>query len=251
MKIIIDGEDKKYFIKKPKGWSPCILGNKKHRDPELNTLPNCVSWSTGRFNMLGLIGSCKYLGNTNAENFTKFCKSQGLELGNDPKVGACMCWEGKGELAGHVAIVEEVVNGNKVITSESGWTASKSYWTSSRTRDKNNWQGGSKLKFKGFIYNPCVEDYWTKGTYRILKEKYIRKTPKVDNNYVYVYQCASNVKSKLTSNKPKDKAKFRKGVEVNFSGTFKYDSKGNMWALMSNCWICCKDSTGNQVIKVK
>lgn len=251
MKIVIEGEDKKYFIKKPKGWSPCILGNKKHRDPELNTLPNCVSWATGEFNRLANLKECKYLGNTNAENFTNFCKTQGLEIGKDPKVGSCMCYEGKGKLAGHVRIVEEVIDGNKIIISESGWTASKSYWTKTIKRDNNKWEGGKNLKFKGFIYNPCIEDYWTKGTYRILKEKYIRTSPKVGDNYVYVYQCMPSVKEKLTSTKPNDKAKFKVGVDVEFSGTFQYDSKGNLWALMKNSWICCKDSTGNQVIKIK
>lgn len=91
---------------------------------------------------------------------------------------------------------------------------------------------------------------WTAGTYRLLKEKYIRETPKVaSNNYVLVKECRADVKPKLTSNKPNDKAKFKIGVEVNITG-FATDKKGNLWGKMTNTYICVKDSTGNQVIKI-
>ena len=157
MKIVIDGEDKKYYIKKPKGWNPCILGNKAHRDKELNVLPNCVGWATGRFNQLGAYGECKYLGNHNAEDFIKFVKSQKLDIGQTPKIGACMVWKGKGELAGHVAIVEDVISKTEVSTSESGWSSTKAYWEQTRKKGlTNRWGMGSKYSFLGFIYNPNV-----------------------------------------------------------------------------------------------
>ena len=135
-------ENENYYIKKPKGWNPCILGNKEHRDPVLNVLPNCVGWATGRFNEKGNFGECKYLGNANAEDFLKFVKSQNLTLSQIPQVGACMVWEGKGSLAGHVSIVEEAMTVAKVEDSESG-------------KGTGNWGGGKGLIFKGFIYNPA------------------------------------------------------------------------------------------------
>ena len=157
MKIVIDGEDKKYYNKKPKGYSPCILGNKKHRDPELDVLPNCVGWATGRYNQLGQYGECKYLGNANAEDFMKFVKSQNLETGQTPKIGACMVWKGKGELAGHVAIVEDVISNTEVEISQSGWSATKSYWTQTIKKGINGrWGMGSNYTFLGFIYHPDV-----------------------------------------------------------------------------------------------
>jgi len=144
-----------YYIKKPKGYNPCILGNPKHRDPVLNVLPNCSAWATGRFNELGNYGECKYLGNANAEDFIKFVKTQKLELSDVPQKGSCMVWEGKGELAGHVAIVEEVVNVNEIADSESGWTFTVPYKTKTRKKGTNGrWGMGSKYTFKGFIYNP-------------------------------------------------------------------------------------------------
>lgn len=164
--------DKNYYIKKPPGYNPCILGNAKHRDPVLNVLPNCTGWATGRFNELGKYGKCKYLGNTDAENYIYYVKSQKLKLGQTPKVGACMVWEGKGNNKGHVAIVEQVINNNEVITSESGWDKNKSYWTQTRKKGTNGrWGEGASHLFKGFIYNPAIPDkinlpkrgYFTKG----------------------------------------------------------------------------------------
>lgn len=156
MNIVIEGNDKKYYNKKPKGYSPCILGNPKHRDPELNVLVNCVGWATGRFNQLGQYGECKYLGNANAEDFINFCSKQGLTLGQTPKVGACMVWEGKGNLAGHVCVVEQVISPTELIISESGWSFTKEYYrTATRKKGSNGrWGMGSKYTFKGFIYNP-------------------------------------------------------------------------------------------------
>ena len=90
---------------------------------------------------------------------------------------------------------------------------------------------------------------WTKGTYELLKSKYIRTSPKVANNYVLVKECMSSVKSKLTSTKPNNKARFKIGVNVKLT-KFEYDSKGNLWGKMINSWICVKDKTGNQVKKI-
>ncbi|MDV3426731.1 MAG: CHAP domain-containing protein [Bacillota bacterium] len=144
-----------YYIKKPKGYNPCILGNPAHRDPVLNVLPNCVGWATGRFNELGNYGECKYLGNKNAENFIEFVKIQNLILSQTPQKGSCMVWEGKGDLAGHVAIVEEVVNVNEIIDSESGWSFKVPYKNKTRKKGTNGrWGMASNYTFKGFIYNP-------------------------------------------------------------------------------------------------
>lgn len=149
-------ENENYYIKKPKGWNPCILGNKKHRDPVLNVLPNCTGWATGRFNEKGNYGECKYLGNTNAENYIGYVKSQKLTLSQTPQVGACMVWNGEGELAGHVAIVEIANTVADVDTSESNWSDKKPYITKKRKKGtKGNWGAGKGLVFRGFILNPA------------------------------------------------------------------------------------------------
>ena len=75
-----------------------------------------------------------------------------------PKVGACMVWEGKGDLAGHVAIVEKVYDNNHVYTSETGYGSKKAFWNSHRYNNNGRRGCNSNYKFLGFIYNPAVKD---------------------------------------------------------------------------------------------
>ena len=248
MNIIIEGDDKKYYNKKPKGYSPCILGNSKHRSSELNVLVNCVGWAVGRFNQLGNYGSCKYLGNTNAENFTNYCKSQGLKLGQTPKVGACMVWEGKGSLAGHVCIVEKVISDKEVIISESGWNFTKEYYrTITRKKGSNNrWGMGSNYTFKGFIYNPVEiepdKPDWTSGRYKLLYNKCIRKTPKIiPTNLVKAQNCTAVTKKNLVS--PTGIARLKAGTTITCKTI--YNENGRIWGSYGNCWvvICNQDET--------
>lgn len=145
----------KYYIRKANGgWSPCIPGNNQYglRPFEGSTLPNCVAWATGRFSAKLGLGECKYLGNRNAVDFTKWPAEQGLDWGMTPREGACMVW-GHGE--GHVAIVEQVISDTEVITSESGW----SYRTGPivreiRRKKGTNGRWGYAYDFLMFIYPP-------------------------------------------------------------------------------------------------
>ena len=57
--------------------------------------------------------------------------------------------------AGHVAIVEKVVNNTQVVTSESGYNCANPFWTKTRVRGNGNWGAGSGYTFLGFIYNPA------------------------------------------------------------------------------------------------
>ncbi len=145
----------KYYIRKANGgWSPCIPGNNQYglRPFEGSTLPNCVAWATGRFSAKLGLNECKYLGNRNAVDFTKWPAEQGLETGQTPRVGACMVW-GHGE--GHVAIVEEVISDTEVITSESGWSyRSEPIVREIRRKKGANGRWGYSWPFLMFIYPP-------------------------------------------------------------------------------------------------
>ncbi len=165
----------KYYTRSADGgYNPCILGNvaKIARIWPGAVIPNCVGYATGRFNEIGGYGKCKWLGNTNAENFYAMAQRQGLQVGSKPKLGACMCWMGGKTLkgadgAGHVVIVEKIINENEVVVSQSGWLASKPFWTATHKKGKDGqWiEGGdySWMKngytFLGFIYNPAVPEY--------------------------------------------------------------------------------------------
>lgn len=151
----------KYYITKANGgYSSAIKG--KPTDSDCDVLSNCVGYAYGRFNEIGRYGYCKYLTPTNAEKFIQYKNSE-LEVGQTPKLGACMVWQ-KGDTlsssdgAGHVAIVEKVVSDTEVYTSESGYNASKPFWNQTRKKGSGNWGQDSNYKFLGFIYNPAVKE---------------------------------------------------------------------------------------------
>ena len=147
--------NKYYITKSMGGWSDAIQGSPV--DPDCNVLSNCVGYAYGRFNEIGGWGYCRYLRPVNAEMFMQY--KGDLETGMTPKVGACMVWQRGATLngsdgAGHVAIVEKVINGNEIITSESGW-GSSAFWTQTRKVGNGNWGQNSTYTFLGFIYNPA------------------------------------------------------------------------------------------------
>ena len=145
-----------YNTKGNGGYSNAIKG--KPTDADCDVLSNCVGYAYGRFNEIGQYGCCKYLVPTNAENFIQHAGS--LEVGDTPRVGACMVWRKGNTLngsdgAGHVAIVEKVVSATEIVTSESGWGSSVPFYTKTRKKGSGNWGAGSSYTFLGFIYNPA------------------------------------------------------------------------------------------------
>lgn len=102
----------------------------------------------------------------NAEHYYTYTKD-GYKRGKTPKLGAIICWEGKGSKAGHVAFVEKVYSNGDVMTSNSAYGGSR-YYTKKYLKSKNYYMGVG-YTFQGFIYNP--EDF--KDAYnltRILKK---------------------------------------------------------------------------------
>ena len=150
--------NKYYITKAAGGYSDAIKGSPA--DPACDVLSNCVGYAYGRFNEIGGWGSCKYLCPVNAENFIQY--KGDLEVGQEPRLGACMVWQKGATLAGsdgagHVAIVEQIISADEIVTSESGWGISNPFWTQNRKKGSDgNWGQGTGYKFLGFIYNPAV-----------------------------------------------------------------------------------------------
>lgn len=148
----------KFFITKSKGgYSTCIQGSPT--DSQCNVLANCVGYACGRFNEI--IGAMKYPSlNCNAENFIERAKNTyGLEISSVPTLGGIMVWQ-KGTLsgndgAGHVAIVEKIIDSNTIYTSESGYGGS-AFWNSTRRNTNGRWGLGSAYTFRGCIVNPAI-----------------------------------------------------------------------------------------------
>ena len=127
--------NKFYNTKNSGGYSYCIVG--KPTCNGLNVLANCVGYACGRFNEI--IGKMDYpYLNCNAEDFIVRGKSLGLKVSSEPTLGGIMVWEGKGSLAGHVAVVEKIIDENTIYTSESGYESAY-FWNSTRKNNNKNW----------------------------------------------------------------------------------------------------------------
>ena len=141
------------------GYSHCIVGYPT--DKGCNVLSNCVGYACGRFNEI--IGTMKYpYLNCNAENFIERAKQYGLEISDKPTLGGIMVWQKGATLsgndgAGHVAIVEKIIDDNTIYTSESGY-GSNAFWNSTRSNTSGRWGIGSDYKFRGCIINPSIKD---------------------------------------------------------------------------------------------
>lgn len=154
------GTSNKFYITKSKGgYSSCIQG--KPTDSQCDVLSNCVGYACGRFNEI--IGAMKYPAlNCNAENFIERAKRLGLNVVSYPTLGGIMVWQ-KGKTlsgndgAGHVAVVEKIIDGNTIYTSESGYGGS-AFWNSTRKNSNGRWGLGNSYTFRGCIINPVIGD---------------------------------------------------------------------------------------------
>lgn len=143
----------KYFIRKANGgYSTCIQG--KPTDSQCDVLANCVGYACGAYNEELGLGYEKYHLNCNAENFIERAIASGLSVVSKPVVGSILCWEGVGSLAGHVAIVIEVINDNCIRTAESGYGSSRPFWITTRYNNNGRWGLNSNYRPRGFIVNP-------------------------------------------------------------------------------------------------
>lgn len=150
-RLEIPKKDNRYYIAKAEGGLnpgvPRPSGSKLR-------FANCVFYALGRYAELWKI----WLDSTNAENFVDMAKRRGIEISQSPALGAIAVWA-KGKVgdgsdgAGHVAMVEIINPTGSIVTSESGWNASKEFWTQTRKND-GNWGQSSSYKFLGFVMPP-------------------------------------------------------------------------------------------------
>lgn len=122
------------------------------------TIPNCTGYVHGRWMEESGINECP-LSVSNAANYYGYT-ADGMPRGSEPQLGAVICFStGQGGQPGHVAIVEEIIDADTIVTSDSNYGAE--YFVM-RTRYRSmgwNWWAGSDLVFQGFIYNPNLKNY--------------------------------------------------------------------------------------------
>ena len=162
IRIKVPAKTNKYYIQQAfGGYSPCIEGYPLYFKGSV--LANCVGYVIGRFNCIGGYRKIKYAIKGNAENFIDNCPIT-LKKGTVPQQGCILVWQ-KGATkqgydgAGHVAIVEKVINSYTVFTSESGY-GDRIFYNEIR-KNANQWGKGSQYKYLGCIYNPAVKSSTT------------------------------------------------------------------------------------------
>ena len=156
-----------YMRKADGGYSDACKG--KPTDPTATVLANCVGYANSRFAEIQGKPYIQYQLVCNAENFIERAIGMGLQISPVPTLGGIMVWQkgstlSGGDGAGHVAVVEQIIDGNTVLTSESGYNAKSPFWTQTRTNANGRWGQSSEYKFRGCIINPAVNNgYWLNG----------------------------------------------------------------------------------------
>lgn len=135
------------------GYNRCIVINTATG----SVLPNCTGYVHGRWMEVSGENTCP-LSVSNAANYWGYT-ADGMPRGSEPQLGAVICFSTNGGgQPGHVAIVEEIIDADTIVTSDSNYGAE--YFVM-RTRYRSigwNWYAGSDLTFQGFIYNPNIKN---------------------------------------------------------------------------------------------
>lgn len=119
-------------------------------------LPNCTCYAWGRFWEI----SDKDGNGSNKPTLPTgdggewFPAVTGYETGTTPKLGAVICWSKSGG-AGHVAIVEQILDNGDIVTSNSAYQSTFFYTKTIYKADGYNF---GNYVFQGFIYNPHVSE---------------------------------------------------------------------------------------------
>ena len=148
-------------------WNTCIFGFPTQNGA--NVLYNCTGYAQGRALEIycelenydpGKTGTHPFSTlNCDAGQFITRAPDAGLKISKDPAPGAIMCWSTAG--AGHVAVVEEVIDKDTVVATESGYggICGTDWISHKRYRGSGNWDGDMFImggySFQGFILNPA------------------------------------------------------------------------------------------------
>lgn len=163
--LVIPSKGNPYYnTKSVGGYSTAIQGRPTQEG--LNVLNNCVGLAVGRYHEIAECPSFNLVDPVNAEDIYANAIQHGRQTGQVPELGAIIVWEGLGDKAGHVGVVEKITFEGNIITSESGWNCSNSFWTTERNNNDGNWNGGTGYRFLGFVYQPSrSKTYIRKGDF--------------------------------------------------------------------------------------
>lgn len=253
----------KYYMRKANGgYSNAVQGYPM--DSKANVLSNCVGYANSRFNEIindpelkGINKTFKYQLVCNAENFIESAKNQGLKISSTPVVGGIMVWQKGATLsghdgAGHVAIVEKVIDSNTIYTSESAYGGT-AFFNATRKNDNGRWGMGSAYKFRGCVINPSIKTTGKTSTASVSAKKTNTTTlPIYSNNKVYTVDTNNlnvrngaglnygiKTKNQLTTDAQKNcnaNGQLKKGTKVTCLAT--KTVSGNVWMKIPSGWVC-------------
>ena len=124
--------------------------------PAVGADGNCTWYAYGRFSEIAsyVAGECQLPTGDGGVWFPRAVASGVYETGQEPRLGAVICFEG-GSDGGHVAIVERILDNGDVLTSNSAYGSPGTYFYTQTYEKANGYDFGS-FSFQGFIYNPYI-----------------------------------------------------------------------------------------------
>lgn len=126
-------------------------------------LPNCTTYAIGRSGEIAgnsiKQGYCEnpMLSRAGYGHAKSFYRDAHWSVGTVPKVGAVCCWGSDSDQYGHVAVVEEVIDNNTVIVSQSNYGGNY-FETKTYNCIVGKVTNGVGYAFQGYIYNPFIKD---------------------------------------------------------------------------------------------
>lgn len=140
------------------GYNQCIYGS----NGAPSVLPNCTGYVHGRaMEIAGVITDNLGLSFGNAVEYYSGSSSD-WEQSSEPSLGAIACYYqiSTGWAPGHVAVVEEIIDNDTIVISESDWGGS--YFRTWTCRREWGWTPFSDpsqflVAFQGFLTNPYVQ----------------------------------------------------------------------------------------------
>lgn len=158
--------NKYYMTKSTGGYNGAVYG--KPLQEGANVLANCVGYANGRFNEIYAEIKGKevfpYQLTCDAGSFIKYGKKMGLKVSQRPQAGSIMVWDGGSGGHGHVCVVEEIIDDNRVMISQSNY-GGKPFEYKVRTNANGRWGLSGLYTFLGFLLNPAVNEDEPKTEY--------------------------------------------------------------------------------------
>lgn len=140
-----------YWVKTTSGgYNQCIYGS----NGPIEVIPNCTGYVHGRWMELANINT-DTLGLSFGNAITYYGSSaSNIQRGSTPELGAVICFGGTE--AGHVAIVEEIIDDNTIRCSESDWGGQRFSVRIRRREWGWNCVINEGITFQGFLYHPSI-----------------------------------------------------------------------------------------------